>query len=293
MLDLHRLMLLREVHMRGSMSAVARALSYSHSAISQQLGLLQKEAGVVLFERVGRNVKVTPAGEGLVRNTEAILAAVERAQADLAIARGKPLGVVNVAAIATISRTVMPRALVQLSQDHPGLEVRLHLFDPEAALERLLSRQVDAVLADAYPGCDPPLSDAVHTSVLAEDPVRAYVPDPAMDVYSASFRKMPWVMEPRTTGSAKWAMRVCWERGIDPLVAHESSDLLFHLRMAEHRLAAAFLPDMVLREAGVDLDPCEALPWGTRRIVFLVRTGAEESPSLVALRESILAHLDM
>src|SRR4051794_17371922 len=67
MLDLHRLTLLREVKLHGSMSAAARELSYSHSAISQQLSLLEKETGVVLLERVGRNVRLTPAGEELVR----------------------------------------------------------------------------------------------------------------------------------------------------------------------------------------------------------------------------------
>ena len=59
MLDLHRLTLLREVKLRGSMSAAARELSYSHSAISQQLGVLEKETGVVLLEKVGRNVRLT------------------------------------------------------------------------------------------------------------------------------------------------------------------------------------------------------------------------------------------
>ncbi|MEV5082929.1 LysR family transcriptional regulator, partial [Streptomyces sp. NPDC056159] len=54
MLDLHRLMLLREIKFRGSMSAAARNLSYSHSAVSQQMSLLEKEVGVVLLERVGR-----------------------------------------------------------------------------------------------------------------------------------------------------------------------------------------------------------------------------------------------
>ena len=69
MLDLHRLTLLREIKLTGSMTAAARKLSYSHSAISQQMALLEKETGVTLLERVGRNVKLTSAGEELVRNT--------------------------------------------------------------------------------------------------------------------------------------------------------------------------------------------------------------------------------
>ena len=117
MLDVHRLTLLREVKLLGSMSAAARELAYSHSAISQQLGVLEKETGVILLEKVGRNVKLTPAGEELVRNTEAILAAIERAESDLATSHQRAQGVVTVAAFATISRSVMPTAMAELARN--------------------------------------------------------------------------------------------------------------------------------------------------------------------------------
>ncbi|MBK1656601.1 LysR family transcriptional regulator, partial [Allochromatium vinosum] len=88
------------------MTAAARELSYSHSAISQQLAQLEHETGVVLLERVGRGVQLTAAGEELVRNTHAIMAAVERAESDLATSHRHPRGILRVAAFATISRTV-------------------------------------------------------------------------------------------------------------------------------------------------------------------------------------------
>jgi DNA-binding transcriptional ArsR family regulator len=61
MLDLGRLRLLRELHHRGTIAAVAAALSYSPSTVSRQLGELQREAGVVLFERSGRRLRLTGA----------------------------------------------------------------------------------------------------------------------------------------------------------------------------------------------------------------------------------------
>ena len=152
MLDLHRLTLLREVKLHGSMSAAARELGYSHSAISQQLGVLEKETGVVLLEKVGRSVRLTPAGEELVRNTEAILAAIERAESDLATAHERAHGVVTVAAFASISRSVMPAAVADLARKFPGLDVRLRREEPEVAVMQLMSRQVDAVVTDAFPG---------------------------------------------------------------------------------------------------------------------------------------------
>jgi DNA-binding transcriptional LysR family regulator len=270
------------------MIAVARELSYTHSAISQQLALLEKETGAVLLERVGRNVRLTPAGEELVRNTESIVAAVERAESDLASFHGRPHGVVRVAAFATISRSIMPTALASLARDFPGLDVRLQLADPEVAAVRLTSRQVDVVITDAYPGTKEVASGGVHITTLGSDAVRGYLPDSSMDGDLDQVRDMPWVMEPPTAASTQWALRVCRERGFEPVVAHESTDLLFHLRMVEKGIAAAFLPDMVLRETGSTLSPSSWLPMDQHRnIHFLVREGSETRPTLLAIRAAV------
>ncbi|MFF1831067.1 LysR family transcriptional regulator [Paenarthrobacter sp. NPDC058040] len=290
MLDLHRLVLLREVKLRGSMIAAGKELSYSHSAISQQLSLLEKECGVPLLERVGRNVQLTAAGEELVRNTESILAAVEKAEADLESFHGRPHGTVRVAAFATISRTILPEALASLAEKYPDLDVRLQLADPETAAVRLTSRQVDVVLTDAYPGTKEVASNGVHITTLGQDAVRGYLPHPSSDANLETVRNIPWVMEPPTTASTQWALRVCRERGFEPVVAHESTDLLFHLRLVEKGVAAAFLPDMVLRESGSRLQPSSWLPTDQHRnIHFLVREGSQSRPAIVAIREALRA----
>lgn len=288
MLDLHRLTLLREVKLHGSMSAAARELSYSHSAISQQLGLLEKETGVVLLERVGRNVRLTPAGEELVRNTEAILTAMERAEADLATSHERPQGIVTIAAFSTISRSVMPFALAELARNYPGLDVRLRREDPEQAVVQLISRQVDAVVSDAFPGTAVAPPGGVHTTLIGQDPIRGYLPHGLEFADFEDLKQLRWVAEPPHTASSQWAVRVCRELGIDPVISYVSSDLLFHLRMVEQGLAAAFLPDMVLREAGSVMTPSSWLPADQQRsIQFLVRSGSERSASLTAVREAI------
>jgi len=288
MLDLHRLILLREIKLCGSMTAAARKLSYSHSAISQQMALLEKEAGVALLERVGRNVKLTSAGVELVRNTESILCAMERAESDLASAHKRPDGVVTLAVFATIARAVVPAALASLAQRYPGLDVRLRLHDPAEAAIRLVSRQVDAVLSDAYPGTEGAPSSTIHATLIGDDPIRCYFPDPGMDGDFDRIRDVRWVMEPSPSTATQWALRVCRERGFEPIVAHESSDLLFHLRMVESGLAAAFLPDIVMREAGTALVPSASMPVDQHRsILFLTRAGAEHRPQLAALRDAV------
>ena len=71
-LDVHRLRLLRELHRRGTLAEVARALSYSPSAISQQLALLEAETGVRLLERVGRGVRLTEQARILVGHADVV-----------------------------------------------------------------------------------------------------------------------------------------------------------------------------------------------------------------------------
>ncbi|HEY3572872.1 MAG TPA: LysR family transcriptional regulator [Arthrobacter sp.] len=288
MLDLHRLTLLREVKLHGSMSAAARELSYSHSAISQQLGVLEKETGVVLLEKVGRNVRLTPAGEELVRNTEAILAAMERAEADLATSHERPQGVVTVAAFTSISRSVMPVALAELLRQYPSLDVRLRREDPEQAVVQLMSRHVDAVISDAFPGTAVDYPGGIHATLIGQDPIRGYLPHGVPHTDAVELRNIRWVAEPAHSASAQWALRVCRERGFEPVIAHVSSDMLFHLRMVEQGLAAAFLPDMVVHEAGSMITPSPWLPGDQQRsIQFLVRSGSERSASLTVVREAI------
>src|SRR4051812_50217750 len=88
MLDLRRLRLLRELNARGTIAAVADALQYTPSAVSQQLAMLEREAGVPLLERAGRGVRLTDAALVLVDHAEALLERADLAEADLAAAAG-------------------------------------------------------------------------------------------------------------------------------------------------------------------------------------------------------------
>src|SRR5919199_6380734 len=97
-LELRRLRLLRELHARGTIAAAADALSYTPSAVSQQLALLEREAGVPLLEKVGRGVRLTDAAHRLADHTESVLARLEQAEAELAAASGAVRGRVRVAA---------------------------------------------------------------------------------------------------------------------------------------------------------------------------------------------------
>src|SRR4051795_6239760 len=128
--DLRLLKVLREVALRGSFSAAAEALSYSQPAVSQQIARLEAQAGVKLLERQPKGIKLTPAGEALVRHTERILAQLADAQAELTEIASSARGRLRIASFATAAGTIVPLAVSALRRPRPGVAVDPALGGP-------------------------------------------------------------------------------------------------------------------------------------------------------------------
>src|ERR687894_741427 len=117
MLDLHRLRLLHELHARGTIAAVADALRFTPSAVSQQLAVLEREAGLPLLERAGRGVRLTDAALVLVDHAGALLERAELAQAELAAAAGNVAGRGRIASFQSVAIHVAIPAIQELWRD--------------------------------------------------------------------------------------------------------------------------------------------------------------------------------
>ena len=111
MLDVRRMRVLREVALRGSFSAAAESLSFTQSAVSQQIAALEREAGAVLVERSARGVRLTEAGEAVVRHADQILARLAEAEAELEAIAGLRGGRLRMAAFESAAATIMPVAI--------------------------------------------------------------------------------------------------------------------------------------------------------------------------------------
>ncbi|WP_131737255.1 LysR family transcriptional regulator [Actinomadura roseirufa] len=299
MLDLHRLRLLRELKHRGTLAAVAAALSYSPSSISQQLAVLEREAGVPLLEPVGRRVRLTPQAEILVAHTEAVLERLERAEADLAASLAGITGVLRIAAFQTVTLALVPAALTSLRRAHPRLRVEVAQHESERALPALLARDFDLVVTEEYPGDPVPRPAGVEYEALGEDEIRLALPEelsvslsvpPRTGVALDELADQPWVMEPAGTAARRWATGLCRDAGFEPDVRFESTDLLLHLRLVERGHAAALLPDLVWSgdPRGITVLP---LPVSrrARRIFTATRRGGGAHPAVRACREALSA----
>src|SRR5829696_7183261 len=133
MLDVRRLKVLREVAARGSFSAAAETLSFTQSAVSQQVAALERESGTKLVERGARGVRLTEAGRALVEHADAILARLEDAEEELAAIAGLRGGRLRIASFQSAGATLVPRALAQFHKRFPDVELVVTQAEAEEA----------------------------------------------------------------------------------------------------------------------------------------------------------------
>ncbi len=295
MLDLKRLQLLHELHRRGTVGAVAEALRYSPSTVSQQLHTLQREAGTTLFEPAGRTLRLTDAALVLVAHAEQLLAAAERAEADLAAAAaGAVAGVVRVGSFQTASLHLLLPAMVALRGTHPGVEVRLIEAEPAPALDALRSHQLDLVLSDEWSGEPRPRLPGLDREDLFEEPVHVALaadraPEGPLDL--ATLEDAAWA-----TGEAGGSMealvrRVCNAHGdFEPHLRHHTNELSMLLALAAHGEAVTLLPAIALygAPATVAARPIEGAAL-SRTVFTAARTGSDRRPALKAVRDALRA----
>jgi DNA-binding transcriptional LysR family regulator len=293
MLDVRRLRLLRELKIRGTLAEVAEALQYSPSSVSQQLALLEKEAGVELLRKTGRRVQLTPQAEVLVAHTAQLLETLEQAEAELAASLTTVTGTVRMAVFQSAALALMPDALTRMASRYPEVRVEMTQREPETALHETWARDFDLVIAEQYPGHTAPRYAELDRIPLTSDAIRLAVPPASPDRPAirslADTAELAWVMEPRGAASRHWAEQVCRRAGFEPDVRFETADLQAQIRLIESGNAVALMPDLVWTGRNTSAQLLD-LPGGPHRTVFTsVRRSSAERPAILAAREILVA----
>ena len=296
MLDLHRLRLLRELHERGTIAAVAEALRFTPSAVSQQLATLEREAGVRLLERAGRGVRLTDAALVLVEHAGALLQRAALAEADLAAASGAVMGRGRIAGFQSVSLRLALPAITALARDAPRLRCALVEAEPEQALPALALGDLDLVLGDEWQHQPWRLPADLERHELLRDPVRVILPagHPVARRHPGAVPMAQLADEVWATGhpGMAWAEiteRVCREHGgFEPDLRHRTNDATVSLALVARGLAVTLLPDLVLpgRHPGVAVRPIADEP--VSRAIWAVTRAADASrPSTQALLDAV------
>ena len=297
MLDVHRLRLLRELDRRGTLAAVARALSYSPSAVSQQLSQLEAETGVTLLEPAGRGVRLTAQARILVEHTEAILERLEEAEAELRASLTEVRGTLRVASFQSVLLALVPEVLTGLAGRHPGLRVEITHQEAGPAFAGLLAHDFDVVLGEEYPGIARPPVPGARTQLLARDELFLVIPahgpharaeSAAEPVRLADLAGVPWILDPAHIPAGQWARDTCRAAGFEPDVRYVGSDLLLQVHLAERGHAAAVVPGLLLTAIPPPAARVRALPGRPRRkLTTGIRAGAERDPAVRAFRSAL------
>lgn len=298
MLHLGRLRLLHELHARGTIAAVAEALHFTPSAVSQQLAVLEREAGVKLLEPAGRGVRLTDPGVVLAGHAAALLDRADRAEAELAAAAGRVAGRVRIATFQSVALQVAIPAMQALARSAPELECRLVESEPEASLPALALGDVDLVLADEWRHQPHGRSPGVDRHDLGDDPVRLVLPADhpvaqrhPREVRLAELAGAVWSTGHPGSGWDEMTQRTCRRLGgFDPDIRHRTNDSVTTLGLVAAGQAVTLLPDLVRPEAhpGVAVRAIAGAD-AARTVYAATRTADATRPSVAALLAAIRA----
>jgi DNA-binding transcriptional LysR family regulator len=227
MLDVRRMRVLREVAVRGSFSAAAEALSFTQSAVSQQIAALEREAGATLVQRSARGVRLTEAGEAVVRHTEAIMARLAEAESELEAIAGLRGGRLRTAAFESAGATLMPLAIAAFRQQHPAVELSMSLSEPEDCVPLLRSGELD--LGIVFESAIQHADDGIERVHLIEDPMYLVLPrdHPLANrrrVRLADLAGEAWIGGQPDCECNRLISRACAVAGYEPRIAFETDD---------------------------------------------------------------------
>jgi DNA-binding transcriptional LysR family regulator len=296
MLELRRLRLLRELKERGTIAAVADALQFTPSAVSQQLAMLEREAGVRLLERAGRGVRLTDAALVLVEHAEALLERAELAEADLAAAAGTVAGRARVAGFQSVMLRLILPAMKELAREAPRLRCEVVEAEPEDALPALALGDLDLVLSDEWQHQPRRMPDGVQRHDLFRDPVNVLLP-----ARHPAARRYPDAVPLAELAGEAWAtghVGIGWEEvtqqtcrglgGFDPDIRHRANDATISLALVARGLAVTLLPELPMPDRHPGIAVRAIAEGSVDRAIFAATRAADAArPSTQALLAAV------
>lgn len=292
-MELRRLRLLESLARLGTIAAVADALSYSPSSVSVQLAQLEREAGVTLMRRAGRNVELTPAGRRLAAYAAEALAADEAIRTQLAITGDALHGQLRLTIVQTPALALLPRNLDRLAVTAPDLQIEVHQRETAPALDDLRSRAVDLVVGIEYdPVPVPRQRDIDRRDLIREDVLLATHPRHPHAAHGVialtSCEHLAWATGHQGTGLDAVLRNVCNRlAGYEPIVKHRSDDGLVLGALAASGRAVALLPAL-LTTALPQITAHRLAEERLQRTIFTAaRATTADAPILTAVRSAL------
>jgi DNA-binding transcriptional LysR family regulator len=259
MLNLRFVDTLREVAARGSFSAAARALNYTQPAVSRQVALLEREAGVPLVVRSRGGIHLTAAGRLVVQHAEAIRARLQRLDTELAEVIGGKRVEVALGGFPTAFVGLIPAIVRGVLAQAPEAAITLRRCGHDEAIAAVRRAELDLALvfADAAatePGGDVKIVDLADEEMLALLP-RTHPLASRRRIRLAALDGEQWIIGAPDPASSV-IVNACRDAGFEPRIAFETDDALatqslvaagLGVSLTTPWLLSSLRPDVVLR----------------------------------------------
>ena len=289
MFDQRRLEILRAFARHKTMTAAAESLFMSTSAVSQQLALLEREAGVELINRAGRRATLTEAGAALAWHADRIAAEAEAAAVSMRRFSSTLRGTVRLSAFPSFCATVVPAVVAALRTRFPELSLEISDLEPRQSLAGLRDGTVDLAVIDDLTTWD---ASNLDTEPLATDELLLCLPTARAGATGSAIRVEElrgarWVLDGSQSVFDEYLHRLCAEHGYAPDIVARCSNITVTLALVEAFDGVALVSGMQTRHTRFDVAVRAIEPRRERTVILARRASSRNSAPLAAVSAEI------
>jgi len=293
-----RLKILAELARHGSFSAAADALDYTQSAVSKQVATLERDVGTQLVVRETRPVRLTAAGEALVRHARAVLDGLAAAEAEVEAIAALETGRLRVGACSSVGATLVVEAVAAFRERHPGVRITLLEAGPDRLVDGVRAGDLDAAAVFDFPALGLTVDEGLERRHLLDEAHQLLVhPDHRLarkqTVTMGDLRDEDWLFPTLGPDSPtqKLFTAACAAEGYEPRIVFRVNDCEMLQGLIAAGVGIGFLPRLAVHplHPGVVIKPVAEAP--TRRILAVALPGmrAAATDAFLALLEHYAA----
>lgn len=290
-MELRHLRYFEAVARHSHVTRAAAELHIAQPALSKQISQLEQELGIALFDRIGRNVRLTEAGEALLPHARAVMAQVEAARAEMAERIGLRRGRATIGAPPTVGMQLLPPVLTAFNRQYPGIELRLHESGVQTLLDMLETGLTDVAIVtlpveDEHLTVVPLFSEEMVIAVWRDHPLADRT-----SVALTELRDEPWVLSPQNYELRETTLNACRAAGFTPRVVLDGGETDTLLRFVAAGIGIALVPQLAVQNAQDLVALTVSDRRLTRRLGLVWRQDRVVSPAARALREFLIERL--
>jgi DNA-binding transcriptional LysR family regulator len=241
-MDLRQLEIIRAIAETGSFTAAGDKLHVSQSAISRQVLLLEAELGEPVFHRIGRRIRITPAGESVLQLSHRVFQDLQDTVSTISDTRESLRGTMRLVGGMTVCLYVFPALLPQVRRTHPDLDLKITVGSGERSIALLRSGAADLGLVTVPVDA----TDLVSLPMLKEELLLITYPAHPLarkrDIRSTDLNRQPFILFETGSITRQLVDEFFSREGIDPKIVMETENVEIIKAMVHHGLGISIIP---------------------------------------------------